>query len=176
MPITNPFLDAKRKINKPILGPNKSPLLGGKINNLNIPSLNPHHVPVNTNVIRKTQTFNNNVNLSPVRESINNLVLEFFGPAATPTNGAAPIGGSTVIQKDVLPKKKKCLSCRSLTENLGPRVPFLQKVSTGPRIIRQHIEPQKQTPFHNPIHTKEGLPVRWGDPKIGKVPNPIIRK
>ena len=140
---------------KPILGRNKSPLLGGKFTNpLHLKSINPYRLnnPPNQNIQNKLKNFNIQLpyvkGLQPNMENnyysdINSIILEYFGPAASPMSGAAPIGGRTHIIHH------------------SSRVPLLNKVSLGQKTVRQRPPLEKQTPFHNPNATKDGPSPKW---------------
>ena len=116
---TNPFI-------KPIISKhNKSPLLGGKINTIKIKSLNGLRNPIIQSF--KNQFLDNQKMMNPFKyenySNINNLVYEYMQPMATPF---APIGGHVI----------------------RPRIPFLEKASSGAKVIRAKSEKEILTPYH----------------------------
>lgn len=143
----------KQQLTKPILGPNKSPLLGGKFTNpYHLKSINPYYNSKQPSHIIINRLKNFHIQLPYVKglqpnmeNNINNLVLEFFGPVSSPMSGAVPIGGRTHIIHH------------------PSRVATLNRISMGQKVVRQKPSIEKQTPFHNPLHTRDGLPPTWSN-------------
>lgn len=116
---TNPFI-------KPIISKhNKSPLLGGKIN-IKIKSLSGLQNPLKQSF--KNSFLNRQKMINPFKyesyySDINNLVYEYMQPMVTPFG---PI----------------------VNRIRRPRVPFLQKASSGAKVIRAKSEKEILTPYH----------------------------
>lgn len=126
---TNPFI-------KPIISKhNKSPFLGGKIN-IKVKSLSGLYNPLKQSF--KNTFLNKKKMINPFKyesnySNINYLVYEYMQPMVTPF---APIG-------------------RRFSR---PRVPFLQKASSGAKVIRAKSERQILTPYHPNKKVAHNLP------------------